>query len=82
VSQWVPRTLQGRRQSQQEGCAVAEVYVSEGDASAVYFTIKYRDDASQTNRRACWQYLNQGKEGWRLSYKHSVSEPAPPEYCK
>ena len=79
-----PTETQVRTAFQREnpGCTVADVYVSEGDASAVYFTIKYRDDASQTNRRACWQYLNQGQDGWRLSHKHSVSEPAPPGNCQ
>jgi hypothetical protein len=69
-------------QRENPGCTVADVYVTEGDGSAVYFTIKYRDPASQTDRRACWQYLNSGKEGWHLNHKDSVAEPAPPGYCR
>ncbi len=79
-----PGEAQVRKAFQREnpGCTVADVYVSEGDGSAVYFTIKYRDLASQTDRRDCWQYLNRGTEGWRLNHKDSVVEPAPPGYCR
>lgn len=80
----VPGEAQVRKAFQRENptCTVTDVYVSEGDASAVYFTIKYRDLASQTDRRACWQYINRGKEGWLLNRKDSVAEPAPPHYCR
>jgi len=79
-----PSDAQVRRAFQRENpdCTVTDVYVSEGDASAIYFTIKYRDPTSQIDRRACWQYLNQGEEGWRLNYKDSVAEPAPAGYCQ
>lgn len=64
------------------GCTVTQVYVSEGDGSAVYFSIHYRDAESQVDRRACWQYLNQGEQGWRLNHMDSVDEPAPSGYCQ
>ena len=61
---------------------VRDTYVSEGDGSAVYFTIKYQDNLSKQEHRACWQYLNDGTNGWKLNHKGSILEPAPPGYCQ
>lgn len=79
-----PKESEVRQSFQRENpdTLVREVYVSEGDGGAVYFTIKYQDKSTKREHRACWQYLNEGKEEWRINYKHSLPEPAPPRYCQ
>ncbi len=79
-----PKDSEVRQAFQRENpnAVVRDVYPSEGDSNAVYFTIKYSDKSTKREHRACWQYLNDGKGHWHLNFKTSVPEPAPAGYCQ
>lgn len=61
---------------------VTDVYVSEGDAQAAYFTIKYRMP-DETAHVACWSYLAGDDGVWRTNAKTSVPERlVTKNYCR
>ncbi len=47
--------------------------VGEGDASAVYYHIKYKKPGDGRTYEDVWQYIKIGDSGWALTHKETLN---------